>query len=103
MAYETTNNKVFDLLIKDKKDFSNWIKMKEEAQKILGIDDEQINKKKKPIINKDKEKFLNPPKSPGCTASFISQGMSSEEAQKHCDNLWKNELRRRDSGRTVPA
>ena len=77
--------------------------MIEEAQKILGIDDEQINKKKKPIINKDKEKFLNPPKSSGCTASFISQGMSSEEAQKHCDNLWKNELRRRDSGRTVPA
>ena len=51
MAYETTNNKVFDLLIKDKKDFSDWIKMIEEAQKILGIDDEQINKKKKPIIN----------------------------------------------------
>ena len=61
------------------------------------------NEKKKPIINKDKKEFLNPPKSPSCVKSFVNQGMSLEEARKHCDNLWKGELRERDLGKTVLA
>ena len=61
------------------------------------------NEKKKPSMSKDKKEWLNPPKSPSCVKSFVQQGMSTEEARKHCDNLWKNELRERDLGRIVPV
>ena len=54
-------------------------------------------------INSKKQKFLNPPKPIDCKRAMMRKGMSSDQASKHCNSLWKKEEGRRDAGRTVRA
>ena len=58
-------------------------------------------REKKPFINKAKAKFLEEGKSRDCVSNFTKKGMDSGEARKHCEGLWKKELKKRATGRTV--
>ena len=48
-----------------------------------------------------KYKYLNPPKPLDCMRSMMRDGMSREQAKKHCSSLWKDEESRRDESSTI--
>ena len=61
----------------------------------------KVGTKKKEPINREKQKYLNPPKPAGCVSSFVERGMSHKQAVKHCNSLWKEEEKIRDEQRTI--
>ena len=52
-------------------------------------------------ISSKKYKYLHPPKPLDCMRSMMRDGMSREQAKKHCSSLWKDEESRQDESSTI--